>query len=254
MAHLTRVLRSEWTKALTVRSTVWTLGLALLLTVLSGMGLSLLFKINYDNLPPEQKATFDPVLTSFSGMALGQLAMIAFGVLLVSSEYSTGMIRASLAAVPQRGVFMAAKLLVGTGLVLVVGMVTSFLSFFAGQALLGDLATSLGEPDVLRAVFGGGLYLTLITLFAMGITWVLRSPVLSLGILVPLFFLVSPILGAIPGARDVAQWLPDQAGTMIMTVVALDRPYGPWGGLAIMVAWTVAALLAGYATLRTRDA
>ncbi|MGD9482284.1 ABC transporter permease [Streptomyces sp. TRM70308] len=254
MAHATRVLRSEWTKATTVRSTVWTLGLALLITVLVGMGLSLVFKSTYDDLAPTDQATFDPVFTSFAGMSLGQLAMIAFGVLLVANEYSSGMIRASLAAVPQRGLFMGAKLLVGTVLVFVVGMVTSFLSFFLGQAMLGDLATSIGEPNVLRAVVGGGLYMTLIALFAMGITWMLRSAILSFSILIPLFFLVTPILGAIPATQDAAQWLPDQAGTMIMTVVAPDRPYGPWGGLLVMVAWVVAALIAGYATLRTRDA
>lgn len=259
MAHTTRVLQSEWTKVRTVRSTLWTLLSALLVTVGIGVLISLVLRTSYDDLPNEQRVTFDATFTSFSGMTLGQLAMIAFGVLVVSGEYSSGMIRTSLAAVPQRGVFMAAKTAVATGLVLLVGMVTSFLSFFFGQMVLGsELNVSIGDPGVLRAVIGGGLYMTLITLFAMGVTWMLRSPMLAFGTLMPFFFLISSILGAVPATRDVAQYLPDQAGTMIMTVVenggGLDRDYGPWGGLLIMAAWTLASMIGGYLVLKRRDA
>ncbi|MCZ7416480.1 MULTISPECIES: ABC transporter permease subunit [unclassified Streptomyces] len=255
MAHTTRVLRSEWTKAITVRATMWTLGIAFLVTVAIGVLISLVINSSFEDLPERDRLTFDPVLTSFAGMSLGQLAMIAFGILLVSNEYSTGMIRASLAAVPQRGTFMTAKLVVGTGLVLVVGMITSFVSFFLGQAMLGDLSVSLGDENVLRAVIGGGLYMTLIALFAMGVTWILRSALLAFSILVPLFFLVTPILANIEATRDVGYWFPDQAGGWIMSVVDTgDRPYGPWGGLLIMVGWTAVALVAGYLTLRKRDA
>lgn len=259
MAHTTRVLRSEWTKVRSVRSTLWTLVTALLVTV----GLSALIcgftNSSFDDLSAEDKATFDPTFISFSGMTLGQLAMIAFGVLVVSNEYSTGMIRSSLGAVPQRGVFMACKLVVATTLVLVVGMVTSFITFFLGQALLGDHSTTISEPGVLRAVIGGGLYMTLIALFAMGVTFVMRSPLLAFGILMPFFFLISNILGGVSATRKVGHYLPDQAGSMIMSVVeggmgGDDRPYGPWGGLLIMVIWVIAALLAGYLVLKKRDA
>lgn len=259
MAHTTRVLRSEWTKVRSVRSTLWTLVAALVVTV----GLSALIcaftNSSFDDLSPGEKATFDPTFVSFAGTTLGQLAMIAFGVLVVSNEYSTGMIRSSLGAVPQRGVFMACKLVVATALVLVVGMVTSFLTFFVGQALLGDHGTTIGEPNVLRAVIGGGLYMTLIALFAMGVSFVLRSPLLAFGILMPFFFLISNILGGVGATRKFAHYLPDQAGSMIMSVVkgsmgSGERPYGPWGGLLIMAAWVVAALVAGYVVLKRRDA
>ncbi|MCT2592445.1 ABC transporter permease [Streptomyces sp. N2-109] len=259
MAHTTRVLQSEWTKVRSVRSTLWTLFAAFIVTV----GLSALIcaftNSGYDDFSAEEKATFDPTFISFAGMTLGQLAMIAFGVLVVANEYSTGMIRSSLSAVPQRGTFMACKLLVATALVLVVGMLTSFITFFVGQALLGDLGTSLGEPGVTRAVIGGGLYMTLITLFAMGVSFVLRSPLLAFGILMPFFFLISNILGSVSATRNVGHYLPDQAGSMIMSVVeggmeGGDRPYGPWGGLLIMVGWVIAALIAGYLVLKKRDA
>jgi ABC-2 type transport system permease protein len=255
VSHSSRVLRSEWTKVRSVRSTPWTLGLAFVISV----GLSALIctfvSSQFTDMPPGEQAGFDPTRTSFAGMQIGQLAMIAFGVLVVSGEYSTGMIRSSLAAVPQRRMFFGCKLLVATGLVLVVGMATSFVSFFLGQALLGDHGTDIGQPHVLRAVVGGGLYMTLMGLFAMGITFVLRSPLLAFSILMPFFFLISNILNTVDATKKFARYLPDQAGARIMSVVGdHSLPYGPWGGLGIMLAWVVAALIAGAAVLESRDA
>ncbi|AXK34732.1 ABC transporter permease [Streptomyces armeniacus] len=262
MAHTTRVLRSEWTKVRSVRSTLWTLLIAAFVTV----GLSALIcgftKSGFDDMSAAEQATFDPTFVSFAGMSLGQLAMIAFGVLVVSNEYSTGMIRSSLSAVPQRGMFMFCKIAVAIALVFVVGMATSFLTFLIGQELLGEHGTTLGEPNVLRAVIGGGLYMTLIALFTMGVTFVMRSPMLAFGVLMPFFFIISGILGGVSATKKFAHYLPDQAGTMILTVEkggggefgVGDRPYGPWGGLFIMVLWVLASLLAGYLVLKKRDA
>lgn len=256
MAHTSRVLKSEWTKIRSVRSTLWTLVAALVVTVGLGALICLLTGNEFDSMSARDKVTFDPTYTSFAGTGLGQLAMIAFGVLVVSAEYSTGMIRNSLAAVPQRGTFLLCKILVAGLLVLVVGMITSFLAFFLGQALLGEHGASIGDPGVLRAVLGGGLYMTLIALFSLGFTFVVRSPLLAFGILMPWFFLVSNILGSVSATQKVAQYLPDQAGTAVMSVVpeTLDRPYGPWEGLLILVAWTVLALVIGFIVLKKRDA
>jgi ABC-2 type transport system permease protein len=167
------------------------------------------------------------------------------------------MIRTSLAAVPRRGTFLFSKIAVATGLALIVSMVTSFATFFLGQAMLGDLKASIGDPGVLRAVIGGGLYMTLIAMFSMGVAAMLRSPMLSLGILMPFFFLISNILGNVPATEKVGRFLPDQAGSKIMQVVAPiddDVPYGPWGGLGIMALWVIAALVGGYVVLKKRDA
>ncbi|MFF3744168.1 ABC transporter permease [Streptomyces kronopolitis] len=257
MAALGQVIRSEWTKIRSVRSTVWTLGIAAVLTIALGMLICFLASNDFHSMPARQRLSFDATNISFSGMGLGQLAMIVFGVLVVSNEYSTGMIRASLAAVPQRGTFLFCKVLVATALVFAVGLATSFVAFFAGQAMLGDLRAHLGDPGVLRAVFGGGLYTTLIALFSMAVAVMLRSPMLSLGILMPFFFLISNILGNVSATRKVGRYLPDQAGSKIMQVVApanSDVPYGPWGGLGIMIAWTVVALIGGYVLLKRRDA
>ncbi|MFF8814429.1 ABC transporter permease [Streptomyces pactum] len=256
MSVTAQVLRSEWTKIRSVRSTGWTLGVAVLVTIALGALISALVENDWENMSAEDRMTFDPTFVSFAGTGLGQLAMIVFGVLVVGNEYSTGMIRTSLAAVPQRGRFLFCKIAVATLLALVVSMITSFAAFLTGQAMLGDHRASLGDPGVLRAVVGGGLYMTLITVFSMGIAAVLRSPMLSLGILMPFFFLISNILGNVPATEKVGDYLPDQAGQRIMQVVTAgdDAPYGPWGGFAIMSLWVAAALLAGFLLLRRRDA
>ncbi|MCL7427413.1 ABC transporter permease [Streptomyces sp. YS415] len=252
-----QVIRSEWTKIRSVASTVWTLSLAVVVTIALGMLISLLSKNEFDKMDREDQLSFDPTFISFAGMSLGQLAMIVFGVLVVSNEYSTGMIRTSLAAVPQRGSFLFSKIAVATALALLVGLVTSFVTFFLGQAMLGEHKASIGDEGVLRAVIGGGLYMTLIAMFSMGVAAMLRSPMLSLGILMPFFFLVSNILGNVPATKKIGRYLPDQAGSKIMQVVTPvddDTPYGPWGGLGIMVLWVIAALAGGFLLLKKRDA
>ncbi|MGX5187211.1 ABC transporter permease [Streptomyces avermitilis] len=252
-----QVVRSEWTKIRSVASTVWTLSLAVVVTIALGMLISALAGNEFDKMDPRDRLSFDPTFISFAGMSLGQLAMIVFGVLVVSNEYSTGMIRSSLAAVPQRGTFLFSKIAVAAGLALVVGIVTSFAAFFLGQAMLGSHRASISDAGVLRAVIGGGLYMTLIAMFSMGVAAMLRSPMLSLGILMPFFFLISNILGNVSATKKIGRFLPDQAGSKIMQVVTPlgdDTPYGPWGGFGIMVLWVVLALAGGYALLKRRDA
>ena len=149
------------------------------------------------------------------------------------------------------GVFLTATLVLGT--------IASVLAFVAGQAIFSTkhVDASFGDPHVLRAVIGGGLYMTLIAVFSMGVAAMLRSPMLSLGILMPFFFLISNILGNVGATEKVGRYLPDQAGSKIMQVVTPiddDTPYGPWGGLAIMVLWVAAAIAGGYVLLKKRDA
>ncbi|GGX41946.1 ABC transporter permease [Streptomyces fructofermentans] len=253
----TQVVRSEWTKIRSVASTVWTLGLAAVVTVALGVLISWFSKNEFDKLSDNEKLSFDPTFISFAGMSLGQLALIVFGVLVVSNEYSTGMIRTSLAAVPQRGTFLFSKMAVATCLAFAVGLITSFVAFFLGQSVLGVHKASIGDSGVLRAVIGGGLYMTLIAVFSMGVATMLRSPMLSLGILMPFFFLISAILGNVSATKKFGQFLPDQAGSKIMQVVTPvddDVPYGPWGGLGIMVLWVLVAVVGGYVLLKRRDA
>ncbi|MEZ0090561.1 ABC transporter permease [Streptacidiphilus sp. EB129] len=255
MAQPGAVLLSEWTKVKTVRSTWITLVVAFVVTVGLGALISAVSSSQFKNLSDTEKLTFDPTAVSFSGIILGQLAVIVFAVLVVGNEYSSGMIRATLAAVPQRTTLLVCKAAVVLAMVLPVSLLTSFTAFFLGQALLGSHRTTLGADHVLRAVLGMAVYMTLIALLSLGVSFMLRKPVLSLGLLMPFFFLISPILSAVPKVKAVAHYFPDTAGSQMVHVVSSTTvPFGPLEGFFICLAWVAAALLAGLLLLRGRDA
>ncbi|MFC8717532.1 ABC transporter permease [Kitasatospora sp. NPDC057198] len=256
MAAFPAVAQSEWTKIRSVRSTVWSLVSVFLITVALGLAISLVARNNVSDFTENGDRPFDATAISFIGVNFGRLAIVVFGVLAVGNEYSSGMIRVSLAAVPQRGTLLAAKTAVLGALALAASLVTVFVTFFIGQAALGGgLSTSLGSEHVLRAVFGTALYLTLLCLLSAGVTVMVRHQILALAILVPFIMLISPILSIVPVVKDWIKYFPDQTGSAITQVVPTDDlPYGPWAGLLICAAWTAAALLGGYLVLKKRDA
>jgi ABC-type transport system involved in multi-copper enzyme maturation permease subunit len=257
---MTALISAEWIKVRSVRSTLWTLAATVVLSVglayLAGLG----FRTNFAHMPHEQQERFDPLFATFYSLTIGQLTLVVFAVLMVTSEYSTGTIRTSLAAVPVRGRFFAAKVLAGALLAGAVALVTVFATFAAAQAGLGPYGTSLGADGVPVAVAGACLYLTLIYLFATGLAVLLRSAIATLGILLPLLFLGSQGLGNVPKLKTIVQYLPDQAGLVVMHLAGsgddprFTRPYGPWTGLGIMALWTTVALFTGYLAVRRRDA
>ncbi|WP_405011546.1 ABC transporter permease [Kitasatospora sp. NBC_01539] len=254
MAAFPAVLQSEWTKLRTVRSTAWTLAPAFVATVGLGALITTLANNNFDDFAPDN-SPFDATGTAFAGIILGEIAMVVFGVLAIGNEYSSGMIRVSLAAVPQRITLLAGKAVVVCALALAVSLVTVFTAFFLGQALLGGHSVGIGDPHVLRAVFGAAGYLTMICLFSAGVTAMLHNQTLALGVLVPFFFLLSPILSAVPKVKSVAHYFPDYAGQrMFLVYQESGQPYGPGTGFAVCLAWTLAALAGGALVLRGRDA
>ncbi|WP_218577417.1 ABC transporter permease subunit [Phytohabitans rumicis] len=248
-------MRAELTKIRTVRSTVWTLLLAVALSVGLAYLLGLSWRNAYDRLE-----NFDPLVAGFMPLTLGQLPLVVFGALTVTSEYSTGTIRASLAAVPDRARFYAGKVLAGTLVAAVVAVVTVPVTFVVAQAGLGPYGTSLGADGVVPALVGACLYLTLMCAFAIGVAAALRHTALVLGILLPVLFLGSQGLGNIPAIKAVTQYLPDQTGWVVMHLAGPQddprwaRDYGAWTGLALLALWAAAALAAGYLSLRRRDA
>jgi ABC-type transport system involved in multi-copper enzyme maturation permease subunit len=182
-----------------------------------------------------------------------------FGVLLVGNEYSSGTIRASLMAVPRRGLWYGGKVLAGALPLLGASLAIVLATFFAAQAALGPYATSFGADGVPVAIAGACLYLTLVGLLAVGLSTMLRSSTWSLAILLPLLFLGSQGLGNVPKLRNVWQYLPDQAGAVLMHLTLpgdpqFGRDYGPWTAFSILVAWAAAALTGGYLLLHRRDA
>jgi ABC-2 type transport system permease protein len=249
-------LRAELTKAYTVRSTWWSLLVAVVLSV----GLAALISLSLRDNPVRGTGEWDPVAMGYLGLTMGLVVLVVFGVMVVSAEFTSGTIRASLAAVPRRGVFFTAKALAVTVIATVVAVPTAFAAFFAAQAVLGERGVSLGEPEVLRAVLGAAAYLALMCVFATGVAMMLRSTALCLGILIPILFLNSQGLSNMPAIRVVTQYLPDQAGMVLMQTVRRGRgvfawtDYGPAGAFAILLAWALLALGGGYLVLRRHDA
>lgn len=247
------VISAEWTKLRTIRGPRAMLIAGFVAVVGGGALLTFFINRNFSGVPTD--GPFEPVRSSFGGLVLGQLEMVMLGVTMIGGEYSSGMIRATLAAVPQRGMLLAAKATVLTAVTLAAGLATAFSTFFVGQAILGKHGVGIGDPNVLRAVLGGAFYLTLIALFSLGVTTILRRQTLALGILMPFFFLVSGILQAIPGVTKATQFLPDQAGQKFLQIHHQSKDaFGPWTGALITVAWVALALLGAWVSLRRRDA
>jgi ABC-2 type transport system permease protein len=256
MPDIRAAIAFEWTKIRSVRSSLWSLVLCFLTSVLIALLFGWVLRGAYDDMSAQSKADFDPVGSGFNGLRLGMIALVCFGVLTVTGEYSSGTVRSSLAAVPRRGVFYAAKVLTGTAIALVASVVVVLVTFFTAQTAIGaDHNAALTDDGVLRAVIGSILYMTLLCAFSMGLATVLRGSALTLGILVPLFFMVSEVLNNLPGVRKAAQFLPDAAGGIIMRREPQDHMVlTAWSGMAVLAAWVALALLGGYLALKRRDA
>lgn len=205
----TAVLRSEWIKMRSLRSVagslIAVLGVTLAVTLLAFSTVSQ---------SEAAHAGVDPVFGAFYALSFGQIAAISFGATALSAEYLNGALRISLAAVPRRSLLYAAKIAVVGAPALAVGLVSSFSTFFLGQAFMGKYAIDLGEPGALRAAFGGGIYLALMALLAAGLTVLLRSAVAVLSLLIPFVLIVSFVIG--DASSGVAQFLPDKAGQLVL--------------------------------------
>jgi ABC-2 type transport system permease protein len=257
-AGFSDVLRSEWTKVRSVPSTLWTL---LAATVL-GIGLSALFTglsaHSYKSGSHDVRTNWDPTSVSTSGLGIAQLAIGVLGALVISSEYSTHAIRTSLAAVPRRGRFLTAKATVIAALAFVVGEIMAFTSFVIGQSLISGKAPSagLGDPHVFRAVFGSGLYLTLIGLLGVGLGAFLRSAAGAITALVAIVYVLPGLAHVLPSSmqNNVDKFWPTNAGQQITSVVRGDHSLPAWGGFAVMCLFLAIVLGAAFTRLQRRDA
>jgi ABC-2 type transport system permease protein len=273
-------VRSELTKIRSLRSTYWTL-FALVVTC---VGLGALFSWGQTERVLRIKAQAgdfqglgqagrnalianihsQAASVSLFGLLIGQLVIIVLGALTITSEYSTGMIRTSLASMPRRGTFFAAKGVVFGAVALVVGEVMSFLAFFVGQAILSSqhISTTLGAHDVLRTVVGGGLFLAVCGLLSFGIGAILRHTAGAIATGIGLMFVVWILSNFLPsppsgwfGQADIDKWIPFNAGSAIwqnqMTGV---NPFSPWIGFGVFCAYAAAAIIAGLVLFQRRDA
>jgi ABC-2 type transport system permease protein len=254
-------LASEFTKIRSVRSTYWTLLVLLVVSVGIGAAITAGTAASWSRTSPSNQASFDPTQASVAGLFyLGQLVIVVLGAMTITAEYSTGMIRTSLTAMPRRTVVYAAKAAIFAVVALVITFVAAFASFYLGQALLTsthDTAT-LSQPNVLRAVVGSALYVTLCGLFAFAIGAILRHTAGTITAVIGLLFVIPILVHLLPQSwyQDVDRWLPDAAGRALSVTVGPQPAhlFSPWNQFAVFAIYTAIVLVVGAVLFRNRDA
>jgi ABC-2 type transport system permease protein len=257
-----RALQAEWTKLRSVRSTTWTAIAVVAVTV--GVSAFLAAVGSTDANEAGARGDDDVVMNGLRGVWLGQVAMVALGAVAVTSEFATGMIRATFAATPRRVVAFGAKVAVVGAVAFAVGSVASLLSFGVSQPLLHEGGfvppaypiVSLTDAFAIRAVAGTALYLVLLALFAVGVATIVRHPATAMTFVVGLVLVPTVVMEFFAGSpREVLQQVAPAAGLAIqITTERYDAPpLGPWGGLGVTAAWTVVALVVAARTITRRD-
>jgi ABC-2 type transport system permease protein len=255
---------AEWTKIRSVRSTFWTLIIAVIVVVGFTALITWVTEANWNGphaAARDVRTITDPTSIIFGvAIYLGQLAIAVLGVLVVTTEYSTGVIRASLLAVPRRYTMLAAKVAVFTIVMLILGEILAFGSFFVGAAILhSHVSVSLSDSGVLRATFGAGLYLVTFGLFAMAIGVLLRHTAGSISIAVAVAFVLPILAGLLPDTsfwNHLVGYLPVQAGTQVFTL----HPTGDtvvlsaWEGFGVLWIYVVVLFGVGAYLFQRRDA
>jgi ABC-2 type transport system permease protein len=259
---LTRALHAEWTKLRTVSGPAWlVLAVATLTIAISAAA------VGASHCPADLTCSVDPTKLSLTGVQFGQAVVAILAVLMVSNEYNTGMIRVSLAAMPNRFALLAAKAILLAALVLVVGSVAVFGSVLAGHLILpghgftaarGFHPVWLSYGPTLRAACGSVLYLALIALMSLGVAVMVRDSAVSIGISLALLYLFPIVLGFIQNVRwehRLERWTPTVAGLNILDTTGLKSlAITPWAGLGVLALWAAAAVVGGALVFRLRDA
>lgn len=257
-----RALRAEWTKLRTITGPAWLLAATVTLTVLIGVAADAATRC-----PAGPTCAVDTAKLTLSGVQFGQVVVAILAVLVLSGEYSTGLIRVTLAATPRRWTVLAAKAAVLCAVVLAAAAVAVFGSILAGRLILpghgftagrGYLALSLASGSVVRAAFGSVLYLTLIALLSLGVAAIMRDSAAAIGVMLGLLYLL-PIIAVFVGnptwQHRIERYSPTNAGLAIQATTGLRHlVISPWVGLAVLAIWSAAALALGAVSLRLRDA
>jgi ABC-2 type transport system permease protein len=257
-ASLGNVLRSEWTKIWSVRSTPWTL----LILIVTTVGFSVLASwgqsTHLADMSAKDRATLDVTFSSLSGLTLGQLAIAVLGVLVVTTEYSTGGVKATFTAVPDRLRVLLAKGIVFAVIATVVGIITSFAAFYAAEPFWAHqhLAAHIGDPHVLRAIIGSGLYVLASGMFGFALGVVIRHTAGAITAAVALLLVIPPLTQLLPGewGHDIFKVFTSNAGSMIATTIQQARSLTPWEGYLAVTVWWVVPLIIGAYLMKRRDA
>ncbi len=251
-----RVLNSEWIKMRSLRSTAVTLATAVSLMVALGWIIGWATNANWSDSSPQERASFSPVDVTLAGYYLAQLAVGVLGVLMVTGEYATGMIRATFGAVPRRLPVLWAKSTLYAGVTFVLMLAAGFAAFVGGQQLLGTHGTTLSASGALRAIVGVAGYLALIGVFSVALGFIVRSTGGGVAILCGLL-LVVPTLGLLLPAswRDhLLPYLPSNAGATMFSARTAADALSATTSLLVLLGWVVAALAGAALLLKRRDA
>jgi ABC-2 type transport system permease protein len=255
------VVRSEWIKLRSVRSTWWTLGVMAVLTVGISAIAGATIPSRWTSMSLGERLTFDPTSISLRGLLFSELVVGVLGVLVMSAEYGTGTIRATLAAVPNRPLVLAAKAGVFAVVALVVGEILAFAAFLLGQSLLTSPAThaTLGQPGVLRAVVGGGLVIGVLGLFALGLATIIRHTAGAITAFVGSLLVLPIVTEALPSSinRPIGKFLPfniSDAMTSVRPSFGPATTFSPWAGFALLCLYAAVALGVGAWLMVRRDA
>lgn len=252
---LARVIRSEWIKLRSVRSTIITLGLTAAAVVAIGVLVSMLS--NGAPIAAEGEGVYDPAGNSLFGATLAQLVLGVMGALVFTSEYSTGLIRTTLSAVPRRLPVLWAKGIVVAAAAFATMVASLLAAFFVGQAVYGGggPAASLSDPGVLRAVLAAALFPTVIAVMGVGFGALMRHTATAIGILVAILFVVPVLLETLGGVwGDASEYLPGEAGQAMITVVKVSGQMSPGAALLVLIGWIGVLFAAGTVALKRRDA
>lgn len=251
-------MRAEWIKLRSLRSSFWALGVSVVLGVGLGAAIAAASAHSYAGSSLSSKASWDPAALSTSGMGIGQLAIEVLGVLFISSEYSSGMIRTSLIVVPKRGRLLAAKAVVFATVTLLVGEVTSFGSFFVGQVLISGHAptASLGDAAVARAVIGAGLLISALALLAVATGALLRHSAAGIAAMIAVALVLPGIAQALPASwqNPINKFWPTAAGSQITNVHRTSHTLAPWAGFGLLCLFVAIVYAAAWTLLERRDA
>jgi len=251
-----RVAASEWTKLWSVRSTRWSLFAAFLFTVGLAALACAVVSHHYPQMNVHEKANFHPLEVNLAGVQLAQLALGVLGVLIITAEYSTGMIRASFTAVPKRLPVLWAKAGVFGVVTFALMLPAVLIAFFVGEAILAGHHIDIGftAPHVARVLVGAALYLTVAGLFGLGLGAIVRNTAGGIASFAAIMFVLPPLMNVLPTSwNDAASpYLPLQAGEAILST-SPGGHLSPWVGLALFAGYAVAAIAVAAVLLVRRD-
>jgi hypothetical protein len=253
-----RVALSEWTKLHSLRSTRWSLLAGFLLTIALPVLFSAVTSSHWGSMSPHERADRQPLDIALAGVNLSQLAIAVLGVLVITGEYSTGMIRASFIAVPKRLPVLWAKTAVFATVAFVLMVPAVLISFFVSQAILSRhhiLQISFSHPGVARSVIGGAVYLMLVGIFALGIGAIVRNTAAGIATFAGIFFVIPPLMNILPPSWNdaISPYLPSEAGRQIFSLTHGAHTLSPWPGGLLFVGYCALALGIAAVLLIRRD-